>query len=168
MVVRGLYLKHARSRPRTFLLTVHLVDLAHRSKNKQMIEEVISMYTRCICTTYAKSVSYITPDEFITQTVFRLSSKNDALNDWCFESRCSHTELFSRQLPDNLPQKLKRISEQLFRLNNQLTNGFWRSICHQRSAFVLNLLSRHRCAPGQRSRIYANTRLVIYTYTQTQ
>ena len=153
MVVRGLYSKHARSRPRTFLLTVHLVDLAHRSKNKQMIEEVISMYTMCICVTYAKRVPYITPDEFITQTVFHLWSKNDALNDWCFESRCSHTELFNRQLPDNLPQKLKRISEQLFRLNNQLTNGFWRSICHQRSAFVLNLLSGHRCAAGQRSRI---------------
>ena len=164
MVVRGLYLK----RPRTFLLTVHLVDLAHRSKNKQMIEEVISMYTMCICVTYAKRVPCITPDEFITQTVFHLWSKKEALNDWFFGSRCSHTELFNRQLPDNLPQKSKRISEQLFRLNNQLTNGFWRSICHQRSAFVLNLLSGHRCAPGQRSRVYANTPLVHCAYTQTQ
>ena len=49
MVVRGLYLKHARSRLRTFLLTVHLVDLTQRSKNKQMIEEVISMYSMYLC-----------------------------------------------------------------------------------------------------------------------
>ena len=65
MVVRGLYSKHARSRPRTFLLTVHLVDLAHRSKNKQMIEEVISI--QCICASYVKHVPYITPDKFKTQ-----------------------------------------------------------------------------------------------------